>query len=306
MTYQFLKNGAGGGNTISVFKTDDEKNVKSFSIGNYTLYGENNKGFQLLDVYGGAYIKNNLGIGKNNPSEKLEIASNKKITKIKILASKDNNSIIQSLAEIETGYKNMNWNSGYLGINIPTETPYNSQPKRAITFLSSGNIGIGTTTPLAKLDIHGSALLGFEYKIEDFGAPLKSGFYYGHKVENGDIPDPNSGYTHLVSSRHGNQANNYQFQIASSYSQNDRMFFRKIAINATESSNPVWHEIATRGKNTFSGNQKISGEITCTKVNTPSDIRYKKNKKHHTNQNPTPKSHPTQRRQLRMENRSLP
>jgi len=56
LTYQFLKNGAGGGNTISVFKTDDEKNVKSFSIGNYTLYGENNKGFQLLDVYGGAYI----------------------------------------------------------------------------------------------------------------------------------------------------------------------------------------------------------------------------------------------------------
>ena len=79
LTYQFLNNGAGGGNVISIFKTDDEKNVKSFSIGNYTLYGKNNKGFQLLDVYGGAYIKNNLGIGIINPTEKLEVLGNVKI-----------------------------------------------------------------------------------------------------------------------------------------------------------------------------------------------------------------------------------
>jgi hypothetical protein len=142
---------------------------------------------------------------------------------------------------------------------------------------ANGSIGIGTNTPQAKLDIHGSALLGFEHKAENFGTQLKSGFYYGHKLETGDIPDSTSYYTHLIASRHGNQANNYQLQIASSYNNNDRMFFRKIAINEPVSFNPAWYEIATRGRNSFSGNQTISGEITCTKVNTPSDIRYKKN-----------------------------
>jgi len=63
LNFQFIKDGYGGGNVISIFKNDDEVNVKSFAIGNYTIYGNNKKGYQMLDVYGGAYIQKNLGIG---------------------------------------------------------------------------------------------------------------------------------------------------------------------------------------------------------------------------------------------------
>lgn len=103
--------------------------------------------------------------------------------------------------------------------------------------------------------------LGYENTIQDFGALLRSGFYEGCDNITGDVPDTSHQWSHLITSRHSNRNNNHQLQIASSYEENDQIFFRKIRGGLT-SRNPDWHEMATRESNTFSGDQKvINGNI---------------------------------------------
>ncbi|WP_426484976.1 hypothetical protein [Flavobacterium sp. 2] len=101
---------------------------------------------------------------------------------------------------------------------------------------------------------------GFSPIINDFTTPLKSGVYTGDKVV-GKVPDVTSDWNHLFVIRHSNQTNNYQLQIGSSYSANDRLFFRKIGVNSLSSLNPSWTELATRGANLFNGNQTINGNL---------------------------------------------
>lgn len=96
--------------------------------------------------------------------------------------------------------------------------------------------------------------------INDFNKELPSGFYEGLYAA-GEVDG--SGYNHLLNLRHSNPANNHQLQIASSYFENDKLFFRKFA-RGLGSNNPVWYEIATRGGNTFNGNQTIIGNQTLT------------------------------------------
>ncbi|MBI2888920.1 MAG: hypothetical protein HYY10_03280 [Candidatus Liptonbacteria bacterium] len=110
----------------------------------------------------------------------------------------------------------------------------------------------------------------YEQSIADFGAPLLSGFYQAADdsstpVEEpvGDVPDTSHLWSHLITSRHSNPTNNHQLQIAGSYLVNDRLFFRKIAAG-NESSNPSWNEVATRGANTFTGQQTIQNSLQST------------------------------------------
>ncbi len=139
-------------------------------------------------------------------------------------------------------------------------------PAARMVIQKDGNVGIGTYTPGAKLDIEGNAFLGYEHSISDFGAPLKSGFYQSHnQKEPGDVPDNSHEWSHLITARHSNIENNHQLQIAASYAVNDRLFFRKVAAKK-ESSNPAWHEVATRGANSFSGNQSFHDNVAIGKA----------------------------------------
>jgi hypothetical protein len=92
--------------------------------------------------------------------------------------------------------------------------------------------------------------------ISDYTIPLLSGVYSGSNAVGG-IPDTSHPWSHVFVIRHGNPTYNYEMQIASSLLENDRLFFRKIA----GSSNPTWSELATRGINTFTGNQIVNGNI---------------------------------------------
>ncbi|MNX71540.1 hypothetical protein D3C86_1028580 [compost metagenome] len=94
----------------------------------------------------------------------------------------------------------------------------------------------------------------------DFTLPLKSGVYGGIEPV-GKVPDPNHVWNHLFVIRHGNSENNYQLQIASSFAENDKLYFRKIANPSLSSKNPAWIEIASRGANTFTGNQVVIGNL---------------------------------------------
>ncbi|SHH87958.1 hypothetical protein [Flavobacterium defluvii] len=98
--------------------------------------------------------------------------------------------------------------------------------------------------------------------ISDFSAPLKSGIYNGLNTSTiGMAPDNSNVWQHLFAARHISTTNNYQLQIASSFTVNDRLFFRKIIASDLSSSNSNWVELATRTTNTFSGNQIVNGTI---------------------------------------------
>lgn len=103
---------------------------------------------------------------------------------------------------------------------------------------------------------------GFASYISDLSAPLLSGVYNGVNAT-GSTPDNNTygGLQHLLVLRHNNPANNFQLQIASSFESNGRLFFRKLSASSPVSQNPVWNELATRGINTFVGNQNINGNL---------------------------------------------
>jgi hypothetical protein len=101
--------------------------------------------------------------------------------------------------------------------------------------------------------------------ITDFTLPLKSGLY-GSSNPIGSTPDASHPWQHLLVVRHGNPANNHQLQIGSAFSTNDRLFFRKLA-GGLESMNPTWIELATRGSNTFTGNQIINGNVVIGTIN---------------------------------------
>ncbi|URM35525.1 hypothetical protein [Flavobacterium anhuiense] len=100
---------------------------------------------------------------------------------------------------------------------------------------------------------------GYAPYIADFSVPLLSGFYGGPNP-NGKTPDSSNEWHHLFTIRHGNPENNNQLQISSSFSLNDRLFFRKISTGLT-AQNPDWIEIATRAGNSFTGNQYVNGAI---------------------------------------------
>jgi hypothetical protein len=102
---------------------------------------------------------------------------------------------------------------------------------------------------------------GFATQIPDFSVPLGSGAYNGYNPT-GSIPDLSyqGGWQHLLVVRHPNGNNNFQLQIASSMTENDKLYFRKLVPWST-TVNSSWNELATRGANTFMGNQYVVGNL---------------------------------------------
>jgi hypothetical protein len=120
-------------------------------------------------------------------------------------------------------------------------------------------VGLFTVTIHSQQIGNGSANL-----IEDFTIPLGSGTYNALNPI-GALPE--SDWQHLFVVRHPNSNNNYQLQIASSMTTNDRLYFRKLASGAATPINPSWNELATRGANDFIGPQTINGSITSHGTN---------------------------------------
>lgn len=109
--------------------------------------------------------------------------------------------------------------------------------------------------------------------LTDFTLPLNSGLY-GSPNPIGSTPDTSHPWQHLFVIRHGNSNNNHQLQIGSAFATNDRLFFRKIA-GGLEAMNPSWIELATRGANSFVGDQSINGNVGIGTTNPNSKLTIK-------------------------------
>ena len=102
---------------------------------------------------------------------------------------------------------------------------------------------------------------GYAVTADNFNTYLYSGAYQTGLSQTGFPGNISNTWNHLFVIRHGNSTNNHQLQMASSYAENDRLFFRKIASTTLTDKNTTWHELATRGANTFNGSQNINGNI---------------------------------------------
>lgn len=102
--------------------------------------------------------------------------------------------------------------------------------------------------------------------INNFNIPLLSGIYQTEYSQVGFPGNQSPSWNHLFVLRHSNYINNYQLQLASSYVENDKLFFRKIAEDGLAGKNSTWHEVATRGSNIFNGNQYINGIVHANEI----------------------------------------
>jgi hypothetical protein len=134
--------------------------------------------------------------------------------------------------------------------------------------LANGNVGIGVS-PEQRLDVNGtakvrgdfllegSADLGWARATDNLNGFLRSGF---HQANNpvGRVPDASHPWVHMITVRHANAGNHHQLQIASSYAENDKLYFRKIARDFVHGTS-AWNEVAT-----VANVQKIrAGEVSA-------------------------------------------
>lgn len=102
----------------------------------------------------------------------------------------------------------------------------------------------GSVVVRADLDVGGTTNLGWARDVASFDAPLTSGCYQRNNPT-GRVPDNSHTFVHMIAVRHANAANHHQLQIASSYAENDKLYFRKIARELADGGRPVWNEVAT-------------------------------------------------------------
>ncbi|MBI1226519.1 MAG: hypothetical protein GC192_14895 [Bacteroidetes bacterium] len=126
--------------------------------------GENYSGTSTAPT-NGAIIEGRVGIGTVNPSSNLQVSSATGATPIAYFTAPDNwgeirvgcNNKFVDLGSNESGY-------GYIGTKSPADLflRTNDGVKLAIQD-STGNVGIGTTTPVNKLDVEGGLAIGGTY-----------------------------------------------------------------------------------------------------------------------------------------------
>lgn len=130
----------------------------------------------------------------------------------------------------------------------------NGGDTKHLVLLENGNVGLGVAPDVrldvagaakirGNLEVQGSADLGWARDCPNLNVPLRTGMYqFDNPV--GRVPDGGHSWVHMIAVRHNNPANHHQFQIASSYAENDRMFFRKIAKSGAEAATTPWNEVA--------------------------------------------------------------
>jgi hypothetical protein len=97
---------------------------------------------------------------------------------------------------------------------------------------------------------------GYTLAVENFNVPLLSGAHHTSVFQEG-FPAAETGISTYLLTLRTTTHRNYQLQIASSFREDNRLFFRKIDIQSLSNadSSDKWHELATRGKNVFTDDQ---------------------------------------------------
>ena len=106
----------------------------------------------IKKFYTGVYVGDNLGVGTTSPSEKLEVAGNLKLNSGALIISGT-----PAGQGAQTRYISGVATTNDLWFNVPTAGRYRFAvaDSQIVEITSAGNVGIGVTTPRAKLDVNG-------------------------------------------------------------------------------------------------------------------------------------------------------
>ena len=105
-----------------------------------------------------AAFMGNVGIGTASPTQKLHISKTDGANEL-ILTRVENNTGYADFG-IQSGYARIYSSGSILYAGSPTATIFYNAGNTAMTLAFGGNLGIGTTTPNARLDVSGSATIG--------------------------------------------------------------------------------------------------------------------------------------------------
>ncbi|MGJ1499872.1 hypothetical protein ACR79R_21340 [Sphingobacterium spiritivorum] len=144
---EFASYGADFGSRIRMFGTPEQPNSRRWFLqpnlnawGDLGIYSQNNSG--TGDRYDFLIKENgNIGIGTLTPSAKLEVAG----------AIKTSDKTVSNILSY-TG------SSGVVGTESSHPLDFWTGSTSKMTILTNGNVGVGTTTPSAKLYVNGDAL----------------------------------------------------------------------------------------------------------------------------------------------------
>lgn len=165
----------------------------------------------------------------------------------------------ESRASIRYGRTGSQPNATFWDVGLRANNSFTFDSSTAGRVMTIGDNA--TVTVNRNLEVAGTANLGYAQSVNNYNTPLPSGFYeYPDPV--GRVPDASHSWVHMIQVRHSNAGNYHALQIASSYAQNDRLFFRKIARDLTPADNP-WNEVAT----VTNGVLKIGDWTLCAEGN---------------------------------------
>jgi hypothetical protein len=155
------------------------------------------------------------------------------------------NTVARSDNSFVTGLYNDTTNTNRI-FEVGNGTADNAR-SNAVTVLTNGNVGIGTTTPAYRLDLangsFGFGTLNSRTQTRDNAglqgnAGAQSGFFETSNPVN--YPSGASSWWYLIDSRHSNSINNFALQIAGSFFDQE-LWFRKTNNNAAQ----AWSRVLT-------------------------------------------------------------
>lgn len=157
-------------------------------------------------------------------------------------------------------------NNNFIGTTDSKDFVFATNNLERMRITSSGNVGIGTSTPGYRLDLaNGTFAFGnSNVRTESRdnaglqgNAGAQSGFYETASPTN--YPAGATSWWHMIEARHSNNTNNYALQISGSFF-DQKLFFRKTNNSATQS----WTEIQTSANNPVSVSLSTNYTVTTT------------------------------------------
>ncbi|WP_461374748.1 beta strand repeat-containing protein, partial [Candidatus Aquicultor sp.] len=127
----------------------------------FSLTAENSNWLTLRSDIGTSILGGNVGIGTTSPGEKLDIAGGSIL--LDSLQFLKFGTGLSYVSEYETNKLRMGGYSGvdiYAAVSTADFTFTNNQTPNLFIIKGTGNVGIGTTSPLALLDVAGAATIG--------------------------------------------------------------------------------------------------------------------------------------------------